>query len=86
MCAAVLSCCLLYPVLLLHQAKVLLRELEEVSPKAAATARDHADKSKALQQRAVKLVSVWRSAANAANSTEMRTVDGNTWILFVCRT
>lgn len=40
-----------------RQAKVLLRDLEEVSAKAAAEARNYADKSKALQQRAAKLVS-----------------------------
>eukprot|EP00879_Flechtneria_rotunda_P014045 GHRR01014673.1.p1 GENE.GHRR01014673.1~~GHRR01014673.1.p1 ORF type:complete len:262 (+),score=98.55 GHRR01014673.1:400-1185(+) len=39
------------------QAKVLLRQLEDVSAKTAAAARDHADKSKSLQQRAAKLLS-----------------------------
>ncbi|KAF8073141.1 OST1A [Scenedesmus sp. PABB004] len=38
------------------QAKALLRQLEDVSAKSAAAARDHADKSKALLQRAAKLV------------------------------
>lgn len=38
------------------QAKALLRELEDISAKVAATAQDHATKSSNLHQRAVKLV------------------------------
>ena len=49
------------------QAKVLLRELEDVSTKLAASARDHADKSKALQQRVVKLVGPQMAVVCAAS-------------------
>lgn len=56
-CAAASALCSSFCCCLpLCQAKGLLRELEDVSSKLAASARDHADKSKALQQRVVKLV------------------------------
>jgi hypothetical protein len=42
---------------LVLQAKVLLKSLEALSPKAAEGAQAHAEKSKSIQQRAAKLVS-----------------------------
>eukprot|EP00878_Enallax_costatus_P011798 GHUV01012316.1.p2 GENE.GHUV01012316.1~~GHUV01012316.1.p2 ORF type:complete len:181 (+),score=69.37 GHUV01012316.1:2597-3139(+) len=38
------------------EARALLTQLEDISAKTAAAARDHADKSKTLQQRAAKLL------------------------------
>lgn len=71
------------------QAKSLLKQVEDVSAKLAGAARDHADKSKLLLQRATKLVRArawhWLLGLFAMHAIYVPMSQSSVWVGHTCQ-